>query len=188
IATVIPGVDSWRAIKDFTVLRIGVHTALCLHSHFISDIDMAYNSHLATNHIPVTNSCRACNSGLRRNHIIFSDVHIMSNLDQVIDFRTASDDGITDGTTVYGAVGANFNIVFNNHITQLGNLGITVSRRLETKTVASDHCICMNGAVIAHHSIIVNTDTTVYATIFADLHIYTDLALRMHLSTFPDPG
>ena len=84
VSSVFAGVDRWRSIKHFAVFWAGIHTTLCLDLYLVTNLDMTYNTDLATNLVPVSYDGRARNAGLSCNHIIFTDFHIMRDLDKVV--------------------------------------------------------------------------------------------------------
>ncbi len=49
--------------------------------------------------------------------------HVVGNVYQIVDLRSAADDGVTEGTTIHGAVGSDFHIIFYDAAAHLRNAG-----------------------------------------------------------------
>ena len=135
---------------------------------------MPYNSHLTTDHIPVANGSRTCNSCLRSNHIIFSNFHIVCDLDKIIYFSPFSYNGRTYGSPVNTTVRTYFHIVLYDYISQLWDFVIPIWCRLKTKSISTYHSIRVDNAIFSNDTAIIDFRTAVYFRVFTDFHIFTN--------------
>ena len=66
-------------------------------------------------------------------------MHVMSNLDQVVELDAVLDHGIAQRATVHAGVGTDFNVVTNSNGTELLDLFPTPTRRCKAKAVGPNH-------------------------------------------------
>ncbi len=76
-------------------------------------------SSLSPNHRTVADTSTASDPDLRRYHAAEANVHVMTDLHEVIDHGTRADYGIAKSASVDCAVGADFDIVPYQNSTEL---------------------------------------------------------------------
>ena len=64
----------------------------------------------------------AANSSKGHDKRFLPDLHIVSYLNKVVDFRAPSDDRVLECRTVDGHIGANLHVIFYNYPSDLGYL------------------------------------------------------------------
>src|SRR5690606_8834308 len=80
------------------------------------------------------------NSGLCRRYRMLADFYIMRNLDKVIQLHALTDDSRSQRRPVDCRIGADLDIIFDHHISDLRNFVVrSIPLWSEAKTVASDY-------------------------------------------------
>ena len=74
-----------------------------------------------------------------------ADLHIVADMNQAVDTHAALDMGIADGAAVHRTVGAELDIIFDDHAAQLRHAQQAFQAGHETETLIAD------GIVGAHH-------------------------------------
>jgi hypothetical protein len=87
----------------------------------LTNVQMARHCRLATDLDKILNDRRTGNSHLRHNHTAASKANVMTYLDQVIDPRSGTDDGVAGRSSVDRGVGADLNVVLQDHASKLWN-------------------------------------------------------------------
>ena len=72
--------------NDFPVSNIAANAAASGGHDLMTHRDMISDARLAAEHHMVSGSAAARNSDLRDQNVVFADLHVMRNLDKVIDF------------------------------------------------------------------------------------------------------
>ena len=114
---------SCRHSPNNGVIFYVLHNATLATDHYI--IPYRYvigNCGLAAHRYIVSNNCAAGNTALSSHEHIFPDLDVMSDLAEIIDLRTGTDNGIAKGATINRGVGAYLDIVFDDHGTELREL------------------------------------------------------------------
>jgi hypothetical protein len=106
--------------------------------HVIPDPDMADETRLTTDNDASSQMRAPGDTDLGDDYRIFSDHHIMSDLDAVIDLHPSLDPGPTEGATVNGRICSNFNIIVDLDITDLGDFQIFLPGSGKSETVRPD--------------------------------------------------
>lgn len=73
------------------------------------------------------------------NNAIFPDSYIVSDLDQVVNFRTVTDSGGPERRPVYGGIRTQFDVVTQDNRSHLGNSYGYLTMPNKTETVGPDH-------------------------------------------------
>ena len=82
-----------------------------------------------------TNARAARYAHTTRHGGVLANVHVVANLNEVVEFDAIFNDGVLQGTPVNAGVGANFNIVANFDSTQLFNLFPSPLVQRKAKTI-----------------------------------------------------
>lgn len=114
-------------------------TGLWANSRAVAYLYMVDDTYLPGQSHVSADAGAAGDARLRRNHGIFADRDIVSDLHQVVDFRAASDNRLTQGRPVDGRVRPNLDVVFNFNNPDLGNFNPEVAFSSITKSVATHH-------------------------------------------------
>ena len=86
--------EGWRTHPLFTFFGYGTaYAGLCLYLRFFCNADVPHNTHLAANYAVFAKFGAAGDTGLRRNYCVGTDLHVVRNLDQVIQLYAFADDG-----------------------------------------------------------------------------------------------
>src|SRR5439155_22444959 len=94
---------------------------------------------LASDHDMMTGRTAACDAHLRHDDIVFTDVHVVRNLDEVIHFRPSPDNRSAEGGAVNRDVRPQFDIIFDDHCADLGDLMMAALMLEKTEAVAADN-------------------------------------------------
>jgi hypothetical protein len=82
-------------------------------------------AHLAGHNHIVFDGHAAGKAGLRGDDYILSDLAVVADVDEVVDFRSAADSCFVQGSAVNSRVSADFYIVFDYKASDLGGLLVT---------------------------------------------------------------
>ena len=99
----------------------------------------------------------------------------MGHLNQVVQFHTLVDDGLTHGRAIYAGVGTNLNIVLDDDGAQLWNLLVALCVGGESESVGTNHGTCMDGDILANLTSVVNSDIGEDARAVANLDTLADI-------------
>ena len=83
---------------------------------------------------------------------VVTNVHVVPNLNQVVDLDAIANGGVFQGTSVHTGVGAEFNIIAQAHRAQLLDLDPGALMGRKTKTIGTDHHARVQDATITHHT------------------------------------
>jgi hypothetical protein len=92
----------------------------------------------ADNHFPAQNAA-AGDARLRGNNGVLADLHVVRDLNQIIDFYAAADVGRLERSAVDGSVCSNFHIVPDMHRADLGKLPMAPFTINISETVGADN-------------------------------------------------
>ncbi len=99
---------------------------------------MVAHSDLSADNAVVFDYRAAGNSGLRSNHDALADLDVMSDLDEIIDFRSRADARFAERAAVDAGICADFDPVFDNDRADLRKFYVTVSTVADkTETVSA---------------------------------------------------
>ena len=88
-----------------------------------------------------------------------TDTHVVANLDLVVQLDTIFDDGVVEGATIDGRVGAYFHIIAYDHPPDLRNLGsVSLFFARNTKTVCANDCAGMDNGARADYAARIDRD------------------------------
>ena len=127
----------------------------------------------------------------------------MGNLNQIVNTTTVADNRIVQSPSVHARIGADFDIVADNHAANLRNTFMLAGNHQETETVRTDSGAVVNKAVIAHNRIgnaCIGTDAAVVAyltaaidnrsgfqnAVVADFDVFTDNHMVGNAAVLPD--
>jgi hypothetical protein len=76
------------------------------------------------------------------------NVHVVSNLNQVVQFHTVFNDRVLQGATVYACIGANLDVIADAHGAELLDFFPLARIRGKTKAIRPNHHARMNQATL----------------------------------------
>ncbi len=109
-----------------------------------SMVEMTDYPDLSGHHHILTNACAPRNSGLRRDDGIFSNDHVMSDLNEIIDLYTFLDPSSSESGSVNRRVGANLHVVVDLDDADLRNFFVATVNQLKSETVRADNRAAVN--------------------------------------------
>src|SRR5690606_27277764 len=135
-----------------------------------------------------TNFRGSRNPGLCRNDRVFTNGHVVGDLHQVIDFYALSYYCRTQGSPVHGGICSDIHIVFDDHITQLGDVFKSpVPLGGEPESIRADDGTGMDFTVIANLTTMVNLHSGMDDAVVSNAHLITNIGVRVYLDVFADP-
>src|SRR6516225_8636668 len=102
-----------------------------------------------------------------------ANADIVTYLDEVVDLGTLPDHRVANGTSIDGGSRADFNIVLNNHPSDLRNLDMAASPHDESEAVLPDLAPGVNDNSIANESV-AQCRPGADRTVAADFYICAD--------------
>ena len=115
----------------------------------------------------VAKGAAAGNSGLGNDDAAATKLVVMSNLNQIINSATVADDRIIQSTAIHARIGADFNVIADNHPSQLWDPLMAPLNHHKAKTVQTDAGAAVYITVITHKAV-GNLRTAADAAIVAD--------------------
>ena len=115
-------------------------------------------------------AARSGNAGLRRDHDIASHVHVVAEVDQIVDLHAALDAGFFQSAAIDGRVGADLDVIFNHEPPLLRELEIFAAVGVAhiAKAVGSKYHAGVNDDVLAQFGARINNDARINAAMGAD--------------------
>src|SRR5438309_10139462 len=102
---------------------------------------MLANPDLPTTHRSIIHNDAAGKPRLRCDDDIFANVAIVSDVNQVVDLRSAPDSCLIEGAAINGCIGTDFHVIFNHQPSNLRKLlvmpGLAITH--VTETIAAQH-------------------------------------------------
>ena len=115
------------------------------HSNVVGD------PRLASDHDMMAGRTAACDAHLGHDDIVFADLHVVRDLDEVIHFRPSPDNRSAEGGTVNRDVRSQLDIIFDDHRPDLGDLMMAALMLEKAEAVAADHRPRMDDDPVADH-------------------------------------
>src|ERR1035441_5964135 len=144
------------------------------------DRRMVSDANLASNDRTVSDLDTSRNAGLRCDHDVGSDRHVMANMDQVVELRSCADHGFVQRAAVNGAIGADLDVLADDKLTDLGKLVIAAVLFIAHKSeaVSAQHRACVHHDTAAQRRTRIDDDACIQVTIVADHDALADDAAR----------
>ncbi len=154
------------------------NTALSGNDRIVVDGEMTDYPDLSGHLHILTDACAPRNSGLRRDDGIFSNDHVMSNLNEVIDLYTFLDPRSSESSSVNRRVGANLYFVIDLDDADLWNFFVAAVNQFKSKTVRADNRATVNDDPRADPRSFANSHVRVDYTRRADHGFVSNVAAR----------
>src|SRR5690606_7107348 len=124
---------------------------------------------------------------LGRDNRMFTDLYIVRNLNQIIQLYALPYDGRTHRSPINYGIRTNFNIILDNHITNLTNLVIgAILLGGKPKAVAANNCPRMDDNPLADDTVEIDGHTRKKGRIVSYLHLSTNVNMRVNLASVAD--
>ena len=124
----------------FSVRYVFVETAFGADADPVADGHVVRDADLSREETVVPHLRSACDACLGRGNGILADLHVVADLDQVVEFHAPADDRRVGLGPVDAGVGADFHVVFDDDVAQLRNLvEAACGIGNEAEAVGADH-------------------------------------------------
>ena len=166
---------------------------------------MAGNTGLSAHQNMVLERGAARNARLSDQHAASSQGHVVPDLHEIINLRPGTDDGIRPGAAVDGAVGADLDVVLDDHPAELGHGQVSLRIQGEAEAPVADAHPRVDDATLAdqtmaqkpvgpdlgfvadHHAAL-NDGVGVDEAVAADFHVRADDDAGTDRSPLADPS
>ena len=168
--------DGGFACVDLATCQIGGHSGTSGEDGFCAHRDMSADSGLGGNGDVILDATTACQSTLGNDEAMFANNDVVSDLDEVVDFCSFADDGLSEARTINGGVGADLHVVADFDDADLVDFDVAAVGELVAVTIGTD-----DGSGVNDH--IVTEDAA-----FGDSYVGADLAVLADLCMFVNDG
>ena len=160
-----------------------VDAALRADLHAVADRNVVGDADLPGEEAVAAHARGSGNSGLRRGDGVLADLHVVSDLDQVVELHAAADDGRVGLRAVDAGVGADLHVVLDDDVAQLGDL-VEASGGVghESEAVGADDGPGVEDAAAADDAPLVDLHARIERRAVADPHAAADVYLRVDLA------
>src|SRR5215475_6864070 len=162
-------------------------TALCGDHAAVRDFKMTDNADLSPHHDAFAHARAAGNTSLRHDHGIFSDHHVVRDLDEIIDLHALLDPCPAKSGAIDSCVRADLDVVVDLDNPELLNFMVAAIGYFETKTIRSDNSAAVNDYARANPASLANCHVRINATPGPDHCLVSDVAARANDRLVADP-
>src|SRR5436309_2644827 len=156
-----------------------MNTSLRNDSRAVADFNVVRTTRLTSELTPFADLDRTRQPRLSGHSRAIPNLAVMTDLDQIIELHATPDNSCPHGRSVDGSVRANFNVILNDHVADLGDSDQFAAVLDKTKTVGADHSAIEQSDPIANRDPFANGDVAVTVEIVADLDFRVDNNMRM---------
>jgi len=142
--------------------------------------NMVAHPALSTKHDTPTKFAATRNAYLRNQNTVFTYMHIMSNLHQIIYLRATTYHRLAHLRTVNAGIGANFHIIFYENRTHVSDLLMMVPHPPVSKTVRPYRRIGVNDHPVANCTVRINHNVRRQQALVTNRHTTSDNTPRLH--------
>src|ERR1700677_2126977 len=155
-----------------------------------SNRTMVTHTDLAAQDSSITYCAGAGNPGLRRNHYIASDAHVVPDVSQVVELCASGDSGFCECSAIDRRVGSDFHVILDHERPLLGKLGVLPRRAVAdvAEAVRSQHCSRMDNYTIPKGSAGIDDNAGIDVAVGADAHPSSDHGAASNDSGLADAG
>ena len=114
----------------------------------VADVQVIGNAHMTRQDYVVADPGAPRDADPRHDQAAFADLHIVADLDQVIQFGAAPDDSVVDTPPVDTGVGADLDLVLQNAAAHVGNPRVPLAVPEVAEAITADY-----RARLEHHAI-----------------------------------
>ena len=175
------------AEADLVVADVLVDTALRADLHAVADRDVVGDADLPGEEAVAAHARGPGNAGLGRRDGVLADLHVVADLDQVVELHAAADDRRVGFGAVDAGVGADFDVVLDDDVAQLGDLVESAfGIGHESESVGTDHGPGVEDAVRPDGATFVDLHTGIERRVVADRYALSEVDLGVDLAVLAD--
>lgn len=158
--------------------------------HTVADLDMSLDHRCARDAATAPDTCAAGNSSTGSDRGVGADPAVVADLYLVVDLNSLFDHRVVQRTAIDGGVGADFDIVAQDHPPDLRNLDPAPLVGSEPEAVGSDHRPAVQPYPVAEYATVIDDRVRVEMTVFpnSDRHADPDTGLDYGPRTDVRPG
>src|SRR5690606_20680191 len=135
----IPIIQGWGSLYHLIVLDVPTYPGLGLYLDPVPNGDVPDNAHLAPDQAMFADLCGTRYAGLGSDGRMFPDLHVVGDLDLVVEFDPFPKDGGTQGGPVNRGPCPYVHIVLQDHVPRLGHFAVdALGIGGESKAVGTD--------------------------------------------------
>lgn len=108
------------------------------HDDSIADGDVSDDAGLAGEDDVVADASASGDAGLGDDEAMFADLDVVSDLNEVVDFCTFADDGSSEARSINGGIRADFDVIFDDDDSELGDFCMFTVNFFEAEAIAAD--------------------------------------------------
>src|SRR5690606_29602286 len=117
------------------------------HDDVVADLEVSDDTGLTADHAAGANGGAAGNADAARNGGVIADTYVVRDLDLVVELDVIADHGVFERTAIDGGVGADLDVVTDDHTSDLRDLDpAAIAFAGKTETVGADDRAGMNDA------------------------------------------
>src|SRR4051812_42261892 len=113
----------WYAPINFSLAPYDLpsgHTAFGSENHSCPNGDMVTNPYLSADDRCIFYHAASGNTSLRSDYDVFPHLHVMSDVNKIVELGAASDDGRIQSASIDGRIGADLNVIVDLQPADLG--------------------------------------------------------------------
>jgi hypothetical protein len=154
----------------------------------VRDTKVASDHCRASDHATCTDPCAARDTHATRDTGVRPDVNVMTHLDLIVELGPVFDHGVCHRSPVDGRVGADIDIVADEHSADVRHLQPAPLFQCTTESVSTDHCASVYYGTCPDLTVRIYRDITVQPGVVTDPNVRADTASRADSHPFPDSG
>src|SRR5271169_462746 len=103
----------------------------------------------AANHAALADARAARDAGAAGNHGVRPDAHVMTDLNLIVELDPGLDDRVFDGTAIDGGVGADLDVIADEHAAELGHFEPSCAIARKAKAIGANDRARMDDDTLA---------------------------------------
>src|ERR1019366_616246 len=144
----------------------------------IGDVEVSHDGDSTADHAVLAYARAAGDTGAAGDRRVRTDMHVVPDLDQIVELDTVLDDGVIQRTAVYASVGADFDVVTDQHPAYLRDLAPDAMVLRDAEAVGPNHRAGVHQRTLAEAAPRINGDARMQAAGGADLDPIAEVAAR----------
>src|SRR5438105_734226 len=140
----------------------------------VTDFQMTGKAGLAGGNDIIAELCRSGDADLRDDQTMLSHANVVSDVYEIVDFRSFTDERFAERCPIDRGVRTNFHVVFDAHDSDLWNFLVSPTDGDEAVTVRSDHHTAVQNASPADPRAVINRNVGIDDRVVADDDILAD--------------
>ena len=158
------------------------HSGLCRDARAFADREMTSEPRLAGENAAILDPNRARDSHLRHQQTEPSDPHVVSDMHEVVDLRSSTDDGVVDASAIDRRVRADLDIGFQDASTNVWNLRVGAVAKHVSESVGAEACAGVHAHARPELRTRIERHGWIEMAIVADRDSCTDHRVRVDVS------